>query len=774
LWKTAADTSFFMDMGVAGLVQTPASEMSAIRQFRILDGEGSSSGNPEAADHATVPARDNPLQMLREAIAQLKCPGGTMPDQEQVASLLAEAREALEHANVVARAMAQCDAGLHEDQFDAAFQALDEGLLAYPDDSILTARRREVKEQQKAFYEETAVRGAIEEAKWLLDHDRADLAAQFLKDKVAELPDQEALTACLAEMQALLPEWQEKRDVHDALGRARTLEQLEQWHAALTVAEEALQAYPANAELGESAKQLKRRVVEYEQRKKLARRIELIREQITARSWRRALALLENTQTEFPGANELKPLRREITVGLRRAECEDTVTEVRKCLVDGELEQAECVLQRGVEALSADPALEAVRKELEAEKRYRDQLRQAQVLFARRQLEEAERVLTGWADQDRPEAHALLDAVRASRAAVDEEHFMEAGRQKALDLVQQQQFAQAADLLRNLLSLFPRNPILERDLAAAQAALESTKPAATPEIAPEPESKLVEESPEPPAAPFSIEVTGVSTPGRLRRLAVASAASLALVSAAGVAWKMTQRPTPARRLAAAPPAPSAVTPAPVVTPPTQQAPPPEVPSATESTVASPPANREPAKATPKTATAPTLRAFVLPQANPAAGKRQSSALPLPPGTDPVISVTTLPALPAGVETSSAAPSPPPPVVTSAPAPTSAPSPAQKAVVPTGGKLQQAVLIRRTLPTYPAVAGQRALAGVVRLSAVIDENGDVGAIKILSGSAVLAGAAKTAVASWKYRPAMLNGRPVSSTTEIQMVFEDRDR
>ena len=38
--------------------------------------------------------------------------------------------------------------------------------------------------------------------------------------------------------------------------------------------------------------------------------------------------------------------------------------------------------------------------------------------------------------------------------------------------MQQRQFAQAADLLRNLHSLFPANPILERDYQAAQSALD--------------------------------------------------------------------------------------------------------------------------------------------------------------------------------------------------------------------------------------------------------------------------------------------------------------
>jgi hypothetical protein len=39
-------------------------------------------------------------------------------------------------------------------------------------------------------------------------------------------------------------------------------------------------------------------------------------------------------------------------------------------------------------------------------------------------------------------------------------------------LIQQRQFAQAADLLRNLLALFPGDSILERDLVVAQNGLD--------------------------------------------------------------------------------------------------------------------------------------------------------------------------------------------------------------------------------------------------------------------------------------------------------------
>jgi protein TonB len=102
----------------------------------------------------------------------------------------------------------------------------------------------------------------------------------------------------------------------------------------------------------------------------------------------------------------------------------------------------------------------------------------------------------------------------------------------------------------------------------------------------------------------------------------------------------------------------------------------------------------------------------------------------------------------------------------------APLPAAKPAPPIGGKLEQAQLITRVPPTYPAAARQRAIVGEVRLIAEIDERGNVKNVKILTGNAALSAAAKSAVMLWKYRPATLNGQPISTTSEITIVFKER--
>jgi periplasmic protein TonB len=125
-------------------------------------------------------------------------------------------------------------------------------------------------------------------------------------------------------------------------------------------------------------------------------------------------------------------------------------------------------------------------------------------------------------------------------------------------------------------------------------------------------------------------------------------------------------------------------------------------------------------------------------------------------------------MPTGMTATINAPAPPP---AAAPAPA---VPEVKTPLPPGGKIEPAVLINRTMPDYPSLARQRALTGVVKLTAAIDERGNVKDVKYVSGDAVLAAAAKNAVWSWKYKPARLNGKAISATTEIQIVFGDRNK
>ena len=79
------------------------------------------------------------------------------------------------------------------------------------------------------------------------------------------------------------------------------------------------------------------------------------------------------------------------------------------------------------------------------------------------------------------------------------------------------------------------------------------------------------------------------------------------------------------------------------------------------------------------------------------------------------------------------------------------------------------LIHKVAPGYPMQARSERISGKVVLSATIGADGSVEDIAVVSGSPILAEAAKQAVQKWKYKPAMLNGSPIAIQKQIMFLF-----
>jgi protein TonB len=86
-----------------------------------------------------------------------------------------------------------------------------------------------------------------------------------------------------------------------------------------------------------------------------------------------------------------------------------------------------------------------------------------------------------------------------------------------------------------------------------------------------------------------------------------------------------------------------------------------------------------------------------------------------------------------------------------------------------GAYQEAVLEVFVRPVYPAQAQRMHVEGDVAMKLKIGEDGSVRGIKVLSGEPALATAAKEAAQQWRYRPALLNGGPVSAETKTVLTF-----
>jgi TonB family protein len=123
-----------------------------------------------------------------------------------------------------------------------------------------------------------------------------------------------------------------------------------------------------------------------------------------------------------------------------------------------------------------------------------------------------------------------------------------------------------------------------------------------------------------------------------------------------------------------------------------------------------------------------------------------------------------------------APPPSQPSQAQAPKP-AAPAPAARATQNTppaaamrqGGQAVEARLVRRVAPVYPPLARQTRVSGIVRVRAVIGKDGKVKHVTALSGPPLLRQSAVETVARWLYNPAMLNGEPVESDTQVDVNF-----
>ncbi len=86
------------------------------------------------------------------------------------------------------------------------------------------------------------------------------------------------------------------------------------------------------------------------------------------------------------------------------------------------------------------------------------------------------------------------------------------------------------------------------------------------------------------------------------------------------------------------------------------------------------------------------------------------------------------------------------------------------------QVTEATLVHNVPPVYPSEARARHLGGPVVLEATIAEDGSTRNVKIISGSPLLAKAATEAVRQWRYRPSLLNGKPVAVQKQITVIFK----
>lgn len=94
----------------------------------------------------------------------------------------------------------------------------------------------------------------------------------------------------------------------------------------------------------------------------------------------------------------------------------------------------------------------------------------------------------------------------------------------------------------------------------------------------------------------------------------------------------------------------------------------------------------------------------------------------------------------------------------------------------GSDALEAQLIAPVSPVYPEAALRIRQQGIVVTEVVVDPQGNVSAVRVVTGAPRLRTAAIVAVAQQKYVPFLLNGAPVSvsSTAAVEFRLPDADR
>ena len=90
-------------------------------------------------------------------------------------------------------------------------------------------------------------------------------------------------------------------------------------------------------------------------------------------------------------------------------------------------------------------------------------------------------------------------------------------------------------------------------------------------------------------------------------------------------------------------------------------------------------------------------------------------------------------------------------------------------LPIGGDVKPAKLISSVSPVYPILAKNQHVSGDVHVDALIDANGRVTTMKVISGPTLLHQAAMDALRQWKYRPAALDGKAVPMHLTVTLQF-----
>jgi len=186
-----------------------------------------------------------------------------------------------------------------------------------------------------------------------------------------------------------------------------------------------------------------------------------------------------------------------------------------------------------------------------------------------------------------------------------------------------------------------------------------------------------------------------------------------------------------------------------------------------------PLMKVPPKSDPTTKTAVMQAVMPAPSAvlSPAALNTSATQPPASPRLAAPAQTVSTQAAPAQVAPAQAVPAPPDPGQSAAPVRKPAYiTQTEITRVQISGEELEGYVIHKAPAMYPALARQARIEGLVVLSIVVDEKGNVQDVRAISGPALLARSAEDALRHWRFKPIMVDGKPTQVESKVSMNFQ----
>jgi len=403
------------------------------------------------------------LETLQQALQRYPQEPGLMAARQRVSGSLAVAKQR--------QVFAQIEQALAGSNWEQGLALLEQARAEYSNSPAMVALQDKALDQRSAFLDRaaTAIRGKLGENK-------LDDARTLFAQNLARYQDQSIVRAVAAEIAASesrrSEEEKRRGSISGSLKESALCELRGDLARALAIVQKALDTYPDEPQLSFARNRISAALNKAERERELATYTAAVRKELDRGNWDAALKKLEEGRNSFPeNPPELAGLEQQARK-LREREIQTLIDRANEYLKLGNPADAEKILNKPLAQFSGEPAVLALANALK-EARWRDTaIQTARTHTAARRFDEAEAAINQLAARRPrdPEEGPLRASLEAAREQDRKDKLYRTGRAEGDQLLRNRQYAEAVARFEYLLTQFPGDRQLQRDLDGAIAA----------------------------------------------------------------------------------------------------------------------------------------------------------------------------------------------------------------------------------------------------------------------------------------------------------------